>query len=236
MHQSTSDAYRELIEIGIALSAESDPARLRERILMEAKAFTNADAGTLYLKHQGKELRFQIVRNDSLGIAMGGTTGVECDLPPVQLITAAGEPNVKNVASYCAISGEIVNLADAYCHSNLDFSGTQEFDRRLGYRSQSFLTVPLKNHGGVVIGVLQLINAKDAAGNVVPIPSSASSPPPSTPSRHTPAATASGCRSSRRCWCGPPATPRRGPSPDSTSPRKSGTSCGWPAGCTTAAR
>lgn len=64
LHQSTSDAYRELIEIGIALSAEPDPLRLRERILLEAKAFTNADAGTLYLKHQGKELRLQIVRDE----------------------------------------------------------------------------------------------------------------------------------------------------------------------------
>ena len=169
MHQSTSDAYRELIEIGIALSAERNPARLHERILMEAMAFTNADAGTLYLKHKGRELRFQIVRNDSLGMAMGGSTAVECDLPPVPLITADGEPNMKNVASYCAITGEIVNIADAYCRSDgLDFSGTQEFDRRLGYRSQSFLTVPLKNHGAVVIGVLQLINAKDGSGDVVP--------------------------------------------------------------------
>ena len=169
MHQSTSDAYRELIEIGIALSAEPDPARLRERILMEAKAFTNADAGTLYLKHKGKELRFQIVRNDSLGIAMGGSTGVECELPPVPLITDSGEPNMKNVASYCAITGEIVNIADAYLQcGDLAFSGTEEFDRRLGYRSTSFLTVPLKNHGGVVIGVLQLINAKDTDGQVVP--------------------------------------------------------------------
>ena len=169
IRQSTSEAYRELIEIGIALSAEPDPARLRERILMEAKAFTNADAGTLYLKHKGKELRFQIVRNDSLGIAMGGSTSVECDLPPVPLITESGEPNMNNVASYCAITGEIVNIADAYQRcGDLDFAGTQEFDRRLGYRSQSFLTVPLKNHGGVVIGVLQLINAKDASGTVVP--------------------------------------------------------------------
>jgi HD-GYP domain-containing protein (c-di-GMP phosphodiesterase class II) len=167
--QNTADAYRELIDIGIALSSERDPARLRERILMEAKAFTNADAGTLYLKHKGKELRFQIVRNDSLGIAMGGTTGIECDLPPVPLITEDGKPNMRNVASYCAITGNIVNIADAYeRHDDLDFSGTEEFDRRLGYRSQSFLTVPLNNHNGLVIGVLQLINAKDAAGKVIP--------------------------------------------------------------------
>src|SRR6185369_1174576 len=111
-HPNGRDSYRELIEIGIALSAEKDPARLRERILVEAKDFTNADAGTLYLKHKGKELRFQIVRNDSLGIAMGGTTGVECDLPPVPLITEDGKPNMRNVASYCAITGEIVNIAD----------------------------------------------------------------------------------------------------------------------------
>lgn len=168
-HQSIADAYRELIEIGIALSAEKDPARLRERILLEAKAFTNADAGTLYLKNKGKELVFQIVRNERLGIAKGGTSGVEIDLPPVPLFTASGAPNMSHVASYCAITGEIVNVADAYgTAGQLDFSGTHEFDRRLNYRSQSFLTVPLKNHQGFVIGVLQLINAMDKDGKVVP--------------------------------------------------------------------
>jgi HD-GYP domain-containing protein (c-di-GMP phosphodiesterase class II) len=168
-HQSIADAYRELIEIGIALSSEKDPARLRERILLEAKAFTNADAGTLYLKHKGKELTFQIVRSDTLGIAKGGTTGIPIDLPPLPLTTPDGGPNTRHVATYCALTGQIVNIADAYSREDdFDFSGTEEFDRRLGYRSQSFLTVPLKNHGGLVIGVLQLINAKDAAGKVIP--------------------------------------------------------------------
>lgn len=167
--QVTRDAYRQLIDIGIALSAERDPARLRERILLEAKAFTQADAGTLYLKRRGRELTFEILRNDTLGLAMGGTTGVEIDFPPVPLTTAGGHPNMRNVASYCAITGEMMNIADAYAHTeDLDFSGTVEFDQRLGYRSQSFLTVPLKNHNGFVIGVLQLINAKDADGNIVP--------------------------------------------------------------------
>jgi HD-GYP domain-containing protein (c-di-GMP phosphodiesterase class II) len=167
--QNTADAYRELIEIGIALSSERDPARLRERILVEAKSFTNADAGTLYLKHKGQELSFQILRNDSLGIAMGGTTGVPIDFPPVPLATPDGQPNLRNVASYCAITGEIVNVPDAYSETDgLDFSGTQEFDRRLGYRSRSFLSVPLKNHNGFVIGVLQLINARDGDGRIVP--------------------------------------------------------------------
>lgn len=164
-----SEAYRELIDIGIALSSERDPARLRECILLEAKKITNADAGTLYLKSKGKELAFHVVRNDTLGISMGGTSGVDITFPPVELTTPEGEPNMKNVASYCAIRGEIINIADAYSETDgFDFSGTKHFDRRIGYRSQSFLTVPLMNHNGLVIGVLQLINAKDATGKVVP--------------------------------------------------------------------
>jgi HD-GYP domain-containing protein (c-di-GMP phosphodiesterase class II) len=173
MEQSESDAYRKLIDIGIALSAERDPARLRERILLEAKAFTRADAGTLYLKNRGRELAFHVVRNDTLGIAMGGTTGVDIHFPPVELFTAGGEPNMHNVASHCAITGEIVNIPDAYASSEqLDFSGTKEFDKRLGYRSESFLTLPLKNLHGFVIGVLQLINAKDVDGRVIPFDAS----------------------------------------------------------------
>ncbi|MDB5898576.1 MAG: hypothetical protein JWP41_2178, partial [Ramlibacter sp.] len=173
MEHSESDAYRKLIDIGIALSAERDPARLRELILLEAKAFTRADAGTLYLKNRGRELGFHVVRNDTLGIAMGGTTGVEIHFPPVELFTQDGEPNMHNVASYCAISGEIVNIPDAYASwEQLDFSGTKEFDKRLGYRSQSFLTLPLKNQQGFVIGVLQLINAMDLDGRVIPFDAS----------------------------------------------------------------
>ena len=163
------DPYRELIQIGIALSSEKDPARLRECILLEAKEFTNADAGTLYLKHKGKELAFQILRNDTLGLAMGGTTGVEITFPPVQLTLPDGKPNTRNVASYCAITGEIVNIEDAYSETDgFDFHGTQEFDKLIGYRSHSFLTVPLKNHKGFVIGVLQLINARDNEGRTIP--------------------------------------------------------------------
>src|SRR5215210_8288811 len=105
MNQSTLnsggvDAYRQLIDIGIALSVERDYAALMERILLEAKAFTNADAGTLYLNNRDKELTFQIVRNDSLNIAYGGTSGAEIKFKPVPLLNANGEPNMNNVASY----------------------------------------------------------------------------------------------------------------------------------------
>jgi HD-GYP domain-containing protein (c-di-GMP phosphodiesterase class II) len=164
-----ADDYRQLIDIGIALSAEHDYARLTERILLEAKGFANADAGTLYLKSEDKELAFQIVRNDSLNIAMGGTTGVDIKFPPVPLFSETGAPNMNNVASYSGITGEVINIDDAYASTGrFDFSGTKRFDASTGYRSQSFLTVPLKNHQDEVIGVLQLINAKDRTGKVVP--------------------------------------------------------------------
>ena len=164
-----ADAYRKLIDIGIALSVERDYARLMERILDEAKRFTCADAGTLYLNSEDKELTFQIVRNDTLNIALGGSGGGEIKFKPVPLVTPTGEPNLNNVASYSAITGRLINIADAYSEEDqFDFSGTQRFDASTGYHSQSFLTVPLKNHEGRVIGVMQLINAKDPGGKVIP--------------------------------------------------------------------
>src|SRR3954470_689900 len=110
----TADAYRQLIDVGISLSVERDSAKLMERILLEAKAFTNADAGTLYLNDRDRELTFQIVRNDTLNIAYGGTTGAEIKFKPVPLVTAKGTPNMNNVASCAAITGNIINVPDAY--------------------------------------------------------------------------------------------------------------------------
>ena len=160
--------FRRLIELGIALSAERHHNRLMEMILLGAKELTNADGGTLYQVEDGKRLRFEILRTDSLNIAMGGTTGHPITFPPVPLYDASGNPNHKNISAHAAVTGETVNVEDAYDSVHFDFAGTKAFDSRTGYRSRSFLTVPLKNHDGEVVGVLQLINARDAQGNVVP--------------------------------------------------------------------
>ena len=159
--------YRKLIELGIALSAERNHNRLMETILLGAKDLTNADGGTLYLRDaEARELRFEIMRTDTLGIAMGGTTGKPIPFPPVPLYDATGAPNHKNVSASAAISMTTINIADAYDAHKFDFSGTKAFDAKTGYRSKSFLTVPLKNHDGDVVGVLQLINARGADGTV----------------------------------------------------------------------
>jgi len=169
---AADDRVTKLIELGIALSSERNRDRLLERILLEAKALTHSDGGTLYLRTDDDRLRFAIMRTDSLNIAMGGTTGKEIPIPPLGLYNAeTGEPNHNNVATHVALSGETINVPDAYSYEGFDFSGTKKFDAGTGYRSKSFLTVPMKNHQGEVIGVLQLLNAQDPeTGNVVPFP------------------------------------------------------------------
>ncbi len=155
-----ADRFKRLIDIGIALSAERDHDHLMETILLEAKELCNADGGTLYLRTEDDRLKFVIMRTDSKGIALGGTTGHDIPFPPLRMYDEdTGEPNFKNVASYVALSGNSINIPDAYEAEDFDFSGTKKFDEGNQYRSKSFLTVPLKNHEDEVIGVLQLLNA-----------------------------------------------------------------------------
>lgn len=160
----------QLNTIGAALSKERDINRLLENILIAAKKITHADGGTLYRVTEDRQsLRFEILLTDSLDIAMGGTTGNAINFPNLPLHGVDGSPNDSMVAAYTAIHDRTVNVADAYTEEGFDFSGTRKFDERTGYRSRSFLTVPMKNHEDEIIGVLQLLNAQDrATGNVVP--------------------------------------------------------------------
>ncbi|OGS92293.1 MAG: phosphohydrolase [Gallionellales bacterium GWA2_60_18] len=161
---------KELNEIGIALSQQRDINSLLETILEAAKRITNADAGTLYLHEPEQEvLRFEIMRTDSLNIAMGGTSGVPITFYPIHLYDQENKPIHAMVVSHSALSGETVNIPDAYTAEGFDFSGTKKFDAKTGYRSKSFLAVPMRNHEDDVIGVLQLINAQDRkSGEIVP--------------------------------------------------------------------
>lgn len=159
----------QLNSIGAALSKERDLNSLLEGILIAAKNITQADGGTLYrMTEDGSALRFEIMRTNSLNLFLGGTTGKAIDFAPLQLINAEGAFNDTMVATFAAIHDRTVNIADAYAEAGFDFSGTKAFDARTGYRSQSFLTVPMKNFDGEVIGVLQLINALEPGlGRVV---------------------------------------------------------------------
>ena len=151
----------QLNAIGASLSAERHINRLLESILAAAKTITRADGGTLYRVTEEKTLRFEIVRTTSLEYYLGGTTGNPVPFYPIHLLGKDGKPNHSMVAAYAALTGETVNIPDAYTAEGFDFSGTRNFDKKTGYRSKSFLTVPMKNHENEIIGVLQLINAAD---------------------------------------------------------------------------
>ena len=156
-----SELLEELTDIGIALSAQKDHSQLLEMILLKAMDLTNADGGTLYSRTDDNRLKFEIMITESLGIHKGGTSGEEIGFDPISLYDEQGAPNNHMVATWAVLSGETVNIEDAYEDQQFDFSGTRTFDKQTGYRSRSFLTVPLTNHENTIIGVLQLLNARD---------------------------------------------------------------------------
>ena len=151
--------------IGAELSSERDLVSLLERILKAAQDFADADGATLY-RVKDDTLVFEVLRNDSLGSFMGGKHGEPIGIRPIPLYGADGSGNHAMVVAHCALTGKTVNIDDAYTAEGYDFSGTRKFDEKSGYRSQSFLTVPMKDHSGAVIGVLQLINARKAGGAI----------------------------------------------------------------------
>lgn len=167
--------FEQLNEIGAALSSECDIDRLLEKILIAAQQITRADGGTLYsLTDDETHLKFEILRNSSLNINMGGTSGNRIPFQPLPLVKPDGSPNESMVAVWCALHRCTINISDAYAAENFDFSGTRNFDTKTGYRSKSFLTVPMKNHENELIGVLQLINSIDpATSKVIPFSSKA---------------------------------------------------------------
>jgi HD-GYP domain-containing protein (c-di-GMP phosphodiesterase class II) len=161
------DRLHRLSEIGMALSTEKNTDRLFEMILEEAKNISRADGRTLYSMNDKGDLNFEILCNDTMDTVMGGTSGIEIPYYPVHLWLEDGTPNQKNVSAYVALTGKTVNIKDAYEEEGFDFEGTKNFDKKSGYRSKSFLTVPLKNHENEIIGVMQLINARNDHGEVV---------------------------------------------------------------------
>ena len=148
------EQIRTLNRIGIALSAERDLDRLLEKIVKEARGFTGADAGTLYLV-EGESLKCVVVQNDSL------ERWGRLDLPPVPL-------SPEYVSAYVALTGKVVNIPDVYSSRDFNFEGPRRYDALTGYRTKSMLVVPMRDHRSRTIGVLQLINALSPEGEVVP--------------------------------------------------------------------
>lgn len=149
-----------LLEIGIALSREKDDDRLLGTILQEAMEMTSCDGGTLYV-YDGESLRFHIMITKSMNFYKGGKDN-PVDLPPVPM-------HLTHVAACSAMQNKLINIADVYEQNDeYDFSGPKRYDAMTGYHTQSMLVIPMEDDNGDVIGVVQLINAKDAEGNTIP--------------------------------------------------------------------
>ena len=150
-----------LIQIGIALTSERDLASLPSRILTEARRFTHAEAGTLYLR-DGDRLRFAAVQNDVLAQRLGEREMLRLfqeDLP-------LGKPSL---AAHVALSRDVLSVPDAYqIPTDRPYVFNRAIDARTGYRTRSVLVAPLLESTGNVIGVFQLINALDARNQIVP--------------------------------------------------------------------
>ena len=162
------DRIDQLNTIGIALSAEQYIPRLLEMILLGAKVITRADAGSIYIASEDhKQVHLEIMRTDSLNFAMGGTTDNPVPDSPISVYLDNGQPNNQLVVTRAILQKKTIVIPDIYESDEFDFSGARKFDLKTGYRSRSFLTIPMKNHENDVVGVLQLINAQDVENGEV---------------------------------------------------------------------
>ncbi|MBV1788029.1 GAF domain-containing protein [Marinobacterium sp. D7] len=150
---------RHLSRLALSLSAEPEHRHILEQVVDSAMELLGCDAGTLYIFRDDK-LHFSVLRNRSLGLKDN-----DPDLEPITLFKDDGTPS-DLVVVHAFIDRTTINIADLALEHRFDFSGTFAFDRQFGYHSRSFLCVPLMDHEQQVIGVLQLINALDADGNV----------------------------------------------------------------------
>ncbi len=157
----------QLIDIGYSLTSERNFDVLLEKILLGAKKLSNADGGTLYLLSEDENnLEFTVVQTDSLKIKMGGTSG-KITWPNVKLYDEKGDENYEQVAALCALTGQLINIDDVYFAKDFNFEGTKKFDAGTGYRTKSMLVVPMTNHEGKVIGVLQLLNKLSETNEII---------------------------------------------------------------------
>lgn len=152
---------QDLLDVGIALSGEQDMTRLFDLILLEARRLTTADAATLYLVEDGM-LHAMVAQCQTLIDRLGAE--------PADALFRAFRIAIDDhsIAGACALRGEIINIPDVQnLPAGTPFHYNPAFDRANDYATHSNLAVPMLDRNGTVVGVLQLINARDA-GRVVP--------------------------------------------------------------------
>lgn len=162
------DKLAKLVELGIALSMETNHAKFLEMIVRGEKQLTNADGGILFLRTENDELLYEIFRFDTLDLRLGGLSDRPIPYPPIPLRDTDGKPRFFDPIAHAVLTGRTVNIPNIHENRDFDFSTIREFDTNHDYRSQSFLAVPLKPNKDTVIGTLVLINARmPGTGHVI---------------------------------------------------------------------
>jgi len=151
---------RGIIQIDSELNKIQDSDLLLERILLEARRVVGAEAGTIYVK-DGDKLNFKYSQNALQ----------ERSLPPGQKLPYSAfslQINEKTISGYVAMTGELLNIPDVYkIPEGSPYGYNTYYDEKTHYKSTSMLTIPLKTSAGGLLGVIQVINAKDDAGNTI---------------------------------------------------------------------
>ncbi len=149
-----------IIRLGIELTETKDIDVLLEKILKEARKLVHADACSIYIK-EGDSLKFSYTQNDTLQKRLPAGKKLIYSIFSIPI-------NSASISGHVAHTGETLNIRDVYrLKSGLPYSFNRRYDDLSGYRTCSVLTVPLKTNRGEVVGVLQLINGKDAKGKVI---------------------------------------------------------------------
>ncbi|MDA8142011.1 MAG: HD domain-containing protein [Desulfobacteraceae bacterium] len=156
---SEQEKLDSLTRLGIELSQINDLDILMERVLTRARQFVNADAGSIYIR-QNDWLHFSYTQNDTL----------ERQLPKGEKLiysTFKIPIDTKSIAGYVAATGRSLNIEDVYSlEATLPYSFTKKFDETTGYKTCSVLTIPLENSSRAILGILQIINARDEGGQI----------------------------------------------------------------------
>ena len=155
------------IDISIRLTTEKEPQLLLDEILQVVMSIANSDAGSIYSITEDDQLKFETVINKSLNLYLGGGSDRFDSFPNIDLYID-GKPNQRAIVAHAVNSGKVINIPDVYAALPFDMSAAREMDARTGYRTQSMLTIPLKDHPDDILGVIQLINVKDSNNNIIP--------------------------------------------------------------------
>jgi HD-GYP domain-containing protein (c-di-GMP phosphodiesterase class II) len=150
-----------ITRISLDINEVKDIDLLLERILTGVREFFNADAGSIYLK-EGGNLKFSYSQNDTL----------QNRLPPGKKLiynTFSIPINKKSIAGYVAKNRETVAVADVYeLNDSVPYTFDCHIDEVTDYRTCSMLTVPITNQRKDVLGVMQIINAQNDEGDIIP--------------------------------------------------------------------